>query len=56
MKFPHSTDQMISVTEKTLIKKRIIKRGDSIVIIAVSPFAFGGKTNIMKLHKAGLGK
>ncbi len=56
MKFPQSTDQMISETEKTLIKKRIIKRGDPIVIIAVSPFALGGKTNIMKLHKAGLGK
>jgi len=53
MKFPHSTDEMISETEKMLLKKGIVKKGDSIVIIATSPFALGGKTNIMKIHKVG---
>ena len=53
MKFPGSTDEMISETEKALLKNNIVKRGDSIVIIATSPFALGGKTNIMKLHKVG---
>lgn len=53
MKFPRGTDEMISETEKALLKKRIAKKGDSIVIIATSPFALGGKTNIMKLHKVG---
>ncbi len=53
MKFPNSTDQMISETERALIKKKIVKKGDPIVIIATSPFTLGGKTNIMKLHKVG---
>jgi pyruvate kinase len=53
MKFPGSTDEMISETEKALLKKRIVKKGDSIVIIATSPFELGGNTNIMKLHKVG---
>lgn len=53
MKFPRGTDEMITETEKALLKKGIVKKGDSIVIIATSPFALGGKTNIMKLHKVG---
>ncbi len=53
MKFPGSTDEMISETEKALLKKDIVKKGDSIVIIATSPFTLGGKTNIMKIHKVG---
>ena len=53
MKFPRSTDEMISETEKAILKKRIAKKGDSIVIIATSPFTLGGKTNILKLHKVG---
>ncbi len=53
MNFPSTTDEMISETEKALLKKRLVKKGDSIVIIAASPFASGGKTNILKLHKVG---
>lgn len=53
MKFPGNTDEMISESERVLLKNRLIKKGDSIVIIASSPFAMGGKTNIMKLHKVG---
>lgn len=53
MRFPHSTDEMIVESEKALLKKGIVKKGDSIVIIATSPFTLGGKTNIMKLHRVG---
>ncbi len=53
MKFPGNTDEMISESERALIKKRLVRKGDSIVIIASSPFTLGGKTNIMKLHKVG---
>ena len=53
MKFPGNTDEMISESEKALLLKGIVKKGDPIVIIAASPFALGGKTNIMKLHKVG---
>jgi pyruvate kinase len=51
MKFPDNTDEMINESEKTLLKKRIVKKRDDVVIIASSPFALGGKSNILKLHK-----
>jgi len=51
IKFPDNTDEMIAVSEKTLLDKRIAKNGDTIVIIASSPFTLGGNSNIMKLHK-----
>jgi pyruvate kinase len=53
MKFPGSIDDMIVTSEKALLKKGFVKKGDAIVIIATSPFAPGGKTNIMKIHKVG---
>jgi pyruvate kinase len=53
MPFPDTTDKMISESEIALLQTSIVKKGDSIVIIASSPFPLGGKTNIMKLHKVG---
>lgn len=53
MRFPVSTDDMISASERLLIQKRIVRKGDPVVIIATSPFTLGGKTNIMKLHRVG---
>jgi len=54
MKFPDNTDKMISESEKALLKYGIVKKGDAIAIIATSPFAQGGKSNIMKLHRVGM--
>lgn len=54
LKFPENTDKMITESEKALLQKRIVKRGDPVVIIATSPFSLGGKTNLMKIHKAGI--
>jgi len=53
MRFPENTDRMISESERALLKKGLAKKGDSITIIATSPFTLGGKTNIMKLHMIG---
>jgi len=53
MKFPENTDAMISESERVLLRKGLVKKGDSITIIASSPFSLGGKTNLMKLHRVG---
>ncbi len=53
MRFPKSTDEMISESEKRLLQEGIVKKGDPIVIIATSPFVLGEKTNIMKIHRVG---
>jgi pyruvate kinase len=56
LKFPEDTDKMITGSEKALLQKKIVKKGDSIVIIATSPFSLGGKTNLMKIHRVGVQK
>jgi len=53
LKLPDNTDSMIFAAERDLLKKKIVRKGDAIVIIASSPFSLGGTTNIMKLHKVG---
>jgi pyruvate kinase len=53
MKPPSNIDELISEVERSLIKERIAKRGDGIVITASSPFSTLVKTNFMKLHRIG---
>jgi len=53
MNFPENTDGMILESERMLLKKGLVKKGDPITIIASSPFTLGGKTNLMKLHRIG---
>lgn len=53
MKPLENTDQMLREVEKVLIKERIVKTGDRIVIIASTPLSAKGRTNFMKLHQIG---
>jgi len=48
-----NTDQMLREVEKSLLKEKIVKKGDRIVIIASSPLSTKAKTNFMKLHQIG---
>jgi len=45
------TDEMLREVEKDLLKGKIVKKGDRIVVIASSPLSTKGKTNFMKLHE-----
>lgn len=53
MKLPKTTDEMIEDVEESLLKERIVKKGDRIVITSSSPLSTKGKTNFMKLHRIG---
>jgi pyruvate kinase len=53
MRLPKTTDEMISEVERLLVKEKIVKKGDSIVITSSSPLSTQGKTNFMKLHRVG---
>ncbi|OHE55243.1 MAG: pyruvate kinase [Thermodesulfovibrio sp. RBG_19FT_COMBO_41_18] len=53
MKLPKTTDEMIENVEESLLKERIVKKGDRIVITSSSPLSTHGKTNFMKLHRIG---
>jgi pyruvate kinase len=47
------TDEMIIEVERYLLKNRIVKKDDTVVIVSSSPLSISGKTNLMKLHKIG---
>ncbi len=50
MKPLRDTDQMVAEVERYLVREKLVKKGDSIVIIASLPMSVAGKTNFMKLH------
>ncbi len=47
------TDRMVEEVERALLKERLARRGEKIVIIASLPPGTGGKTNFMKIHRVG---
>jgi pyruvate kinase len=53
MRLLETTDELIKEVERSLFRKRIVKKGDRIVITASSPLSTLGKTNFMKLHRIG---
>lgn len=46
-------DEMISIIVRTAHEKRLVKRGDRLVIIAGVPFGIDGQTNLIKIHTVG---
>ncbi len=53
MKLLKNTDEMVYEVEAALIKLKLVKKGDLIVITASSPVKTYGKTNFLKIHKVG---
>ncbi len=46
-------DEMISLIVRTAHEKRLVERGDRLVIIAGVPFGIDGQTNLVKIHTVG---
>ncbi len=46
-------DEMISVIVRTAHDRRLVNRGDRLVIIAGVPFGIDGQTNLVKIHTVG---
>ncbi len=51
MRHLESIDEMLKELETFLSKKRIAKKGDTVVIVAGSPLMVQGKTNFLKIHR-----
>jgi pyruvate kinase len=49
----NTIDEMISIVVRTAHEIKLVKRGDSLVIIAGVPFGIGGQTNFLKIHTVG---
>jgi pyruvate kinase len=46
----NTIDEMIAVITQTTIDEQLVRRGDTLVIIAGVPFGVGGQTNLLKIH------
>ena len=52
----HSTDDMLQNMERTLVEAGKVKTGDGVIFVAGQPVNQRGSTNMLKLHKIGVGK
>jgi pyruvate kinase len=53
MDFLNNTDEIIQHTEKIMLEKKFVKKGDVIVILMGAPIYVKGTANLMKLHVVG---
>ncbi len=49
----NTIDEMISVISRATIEAKLLRRGETIIIIAGVPFGVGGQTNLLKIHRIG---
>ena len=54
---PHvgSTDEMLAQMGRLLVEKGHLKQGDAVVFVAGQPIGRPGTTNLLKLHRIGVG-
>jgi pyruvate kinase len=50
-----STDEMLAQMDRVLIEGGFLKKGELVVFLAGSPVGRPGTTNLMKLHRVGVG-
>lgn len=53
IRYLSNTDEMAREVERSLLSKRIVRKGDNIVITSSLPLVSSGKTNLMTLHTVG---
>ena len=51
-----TTDDMIATVERAMLKRKLVKPGELIVITAGVPIGVAGSTNMMKIHRVGEAK
>jgi pyruvate kinase len=51
-----TTDDMIATVESAMLKRKLVKQKDLIVITAGVPIGVAGSTNMMKIHRVGEAK
>jgi pyruvate kinase len=45
------TDEMGAEIEQSRVNRKIVKKGDSIIMISHSPFTISGKTNFIQFYQ-----
>jgi pyruvate kinase len=46
-----STEQMLELMERELLRRALLKQGDNVVAVAGSPIGEVASTNLMKLYR-----
>jgi pyruvate kinase len=50
-----NTDEMMAQMDRILVEGGLLKKGDTVVFVAGQPVGRPGSTNLMKLHRLGMG-
>jgi len=48
-----STDAMVQSVDAILLERSLAAEGETIIVVAGTPLAVGGRTNLLKLHTVG---
>jgi pyruvate kinase len=56
LKTGKTTDDMIAAVERAMLKQKLVKARDLIVLTAGVPIGVAGSTNLMKIHHVGEAK
>jgi len=48
-----TTDEMLAAVDRALLEEGLVERGDPLAVLAGTPVAQAGTTNLLKLHRAG---
>lgn len=48
-----NTDAMVREVNRILTERELARQGDTVVIVAGTPLAIGGRTNLLKVHAVG---
>ena len=48
-----TTDEMLAAVDRALLEEGLVERGDPLAVLAGTPVARTGTTNLLKLHRAG---
>lgn len=49
----NDTDEMVGVVDELLVEHNLARGNDTVIIVAGTPLAMGGRTNLIKLHSVG---
>ncbi len=50
-----NTDEMLAQMDRVMVESGFLKQGQLVVFLAGQPVGRAGTTNLMKLHRVGLG-
>ena len=49
-----TTDAMLRALDRALVKDRLARRGETVIVISGVPIGVSGRTNLMKVHRVGI--